>query len=64
MAGLPPTAHEPARGQLFCGVDIGASATKVVLIDDQLEAVGEVVEGHDIDTEQVACADHIAAPGP
>ncbi|RKZ15472.1 ATPase [bacterium] len=49
MAGSPPAGHEPARGKLFCGIDIGASATKLVLIDDRLQDVARSVRHSGVD---------------
>jgi len=45
-----------AARPLFCGVDVGASATKVVLIDDRDEVVGRDVRPSGVDYEATAAA--------
>jgi predicted CoA-substrate-specific enzyme activase len=40
-------------GPIFCGVDIGASAAKLVLIDDRAEVLARVVEDSGVDYAKV-----------
>lgn len=56
MAGVPPVDPGSRRGPLYCGVDIGASATKVCLIDDDLDCVARVVRHSGVDYASTAQA--------
>jgi len=55
-----------ADTDLFCGVDVGASATKVVIVDGEGEAVGRSVRPSGVDyaeTSEVCLAEALAAAG-
>jgi len=60
--------REPAErgdpGRLFCGVDIGASATKLVLLDESLAVRGYAVRASGVDylATALACRDECLTP--
>lgn len=57
MAADPRSqSSEPPHGPLFCGVDIGASATKLVLLDQNLNVQARVVRPSGVDYAATASA--------
>ena len=69
MGTTSPAQREANPGGLFCGVDVGASATKVVLLDSEGEVQARVVRSSGVDYEATSrqclaeALDGAGAPG-